>query len=78
VALVLSLSGDGTEAAARMDDALALGWSPPADLDSDPLFAELDAALLIKLRLRLSETLERERAKLQGGLAGVMQAGNPG
>lgn len=76
-ALLLSVAGLDEEAADRMDDALALGWSPPADLDSDPLFAELDEATLAKLRLRLNETLERG-AKLQGELAGAVPATSAG
>lgn len=76
-ALLFSVAGLDEEAADRMDNALALGWSPPADLDSDPLFAELDEATLAKLRLRLNETLERG-AKLQGELAGAVPATSAG
>ncbi len=77
-ALVLAVTGLDEKAADRIDDALALGWSPPADLDSDPLFAQLDEATLAKLRLRLNETLERERAKLRDQLARVAPATSPG
>lgn len=64
-ALLFVAVGSTGEANQRMDDALALAWSPDPAWEGDLLYTGLDATTMAKLRLRQRETLQRERAKLQ-------------